>query len=102
MLTTTPVETPAPPHWALDAHHRAINAGVFGDQRIELIAGSLYEMPPMREPHIGAATYLESVFAPLLAHGRLRIDKPIILRPRGATRPAYPRPKLDGPPGANS
>jgi Uma2 family endonuclease len=73
--------------WSLDDYHRAIEAGVFDDRRVELVDGEIYEMPPMREPHIGAAVYLERTFAPLLATNRLLIDKPIILPEDGETEP---------------
>jgi len=46
---------------------------------LELVDGEIYEMPPMREPRIGAARYLERTFAPLLASDQLPIDKPIVL-----------------------
>jgi Uma2 family endonuclease len=74
-------------HWTLDDYHRAIDAGLFDDRRVELVDGEIYEMPPMREPHIGAATYLERTFAPLLASDRLLIDKPIILPQDGEPEP---------------
>jgi Uma2 family endonuclease len=41
----------------------------------------------MRGPHLGAARFLESTFAPLLASGRLLIDKPMILPHDGEPEP---------------
>ena len=78
---------PAPLRWTVDAYHRAIEAGLFANRQVELIDGELYEMPPMREPHIGAARFLERTFAPLLAADRLLIDKPIILPSDGEPEP---------------
>ena len=72
--------------WTLDEYHQAIDAGLFGDRRIELIDGELYEMPPMREPHIGAATFLEDTFSPLRPR-RVRTSKPIILPRNGEPEP---------------
>ena len=84
-ITTT--DPPAPMRWTVDDYHRAIDAGLFDDRRVELVDGEIYEMPPMREPHIGAALYLERTFAPLLATNRLLIDKPIILPQDGEPEP---------------
>src|SRR6266568_3443536 len=84
IATTDP---PAPIRWTVDDYHRAIDAGLFDDRRVELVDGEIYEMPPMREPHIGAAMYLERTFAPLLASNRLLIDKPIILPQDGEPEP---------------
>jgi Uma2 family endonuclease len=80
-------EVPSPLRWTVETYHRAIEAGLFADRRVELVDGELYEMPPMREPHIGAAVFLESTFAPLLESRRLRIDKPIILPRDGEPEP---------------
>ena len=80
-------DPPAPMRWTIDDYHRAIDAGLFDDRRVELVDGEIYEMPPMREPHIGAALYLERTFAPLLASNRLLIDKPIILPQDGEPEP---------------
>jgi len=73
--------------WTLNDYHRAIDAGLFDDRHVELIDGEIYEMPPMREPEIGAAMYLERTFALLLASDQLRIDKPIILPQDGEPDP---------------
>jgi Uma2 family endonuclease len=80
-------DVPPPLRWTVDVYHRAIDAGLFADRRVELIDGELYEMPPMREPHIGAARFLERTFAPLLESDRLLIDKPIILPRDGEPEP---------------
>ena len=80
-------EVPSLWRWSLEDYHRAIDAGLFEDRRVELIDGELYAMPPMREPHIGAAQFLERTFASLLASGRLRIDKPLILPHDGEPEP---------------
>jgi Uma2 family endonuclease len=73
--------------WTVDDYHRAIDAGLFDDRHVELIDGAIYEMPPMREPHIGAVLFLMRTFASLLASNRLRIDMPIILPHDGEPLP---------------
>ncbi|MGL5081092.1 MAG: Uma2 family endonuclease [Microcoleaceae cyanobacterium] len=40
--------------WTLDRYHHAVNAGVFEDQKIELLAGKLIKMSPEGTPHAGA------------------------------------------------
>lgn len=37
--------------WTIDRYHRAIAAGLFEDQYLELLRGELIVMPPEREPH---------------------------------------------------
>jgi Uma2 family endonuclease len=49
-LEQRPTEEPVPHYWTLDEYHRAIDAGIFGDRRIELLHGEIVEMPPMNEP----------------------------------------------------
>src|SRR6266581_625400 len=49
-ITTT--DPPAPMRWTVDDYHRATDAGLFDDRRVELVDGEIYEMPPMPEPHI--------------------------------------------------
>lgn len=87
MAATAPFEAPTSPHWTLDDYDRAIDAGVFGDRRIELIAGSLYEMPPMGEPHIGALRYLAELFFGALGRERVLSQMPIILPHDGEPEP---------------
>jgi Uma2 family endonuclease len=81
MATTTspPTDAPAPHYWTLDEYHRAIEAGVFGDSRVELLHGEVVEMPPMNEPHIGAVRYLTGVFVARLGWERVASQTPIIL-----------------------
>ena len=81
------VGLPGPPYWSLDDYHCAIDAGVFGDRRVELIAGALYEMPPMREPHIGALLYLTELFFGTVGRQRARSQMPIILPHDGEPEP---------------
>src|SRR4051794_25226594 len=72
-------EAPVPHHWTLDEYHRAIDAGVFADRRVELLNGEIVEMPPMNEPHIGAVRYLAGLFFAQLGWQRASSQTPIIL-----------------------
>jgi Uma2 family endonuclease len=96
-VTAPTTDPPAPMRWTLGDYHRAIDAGLFDDRRVELIDGEIYEMAPMREPHIGAARYLERTFAPLLASDRLLIDKPIILPQDGEPEPDIAVVRVEAP-----
>jgi Uma2 family endonuclease len=73
--------------WTVEDYHRAIDAGLFDDRRIELIDGELYEMPPIGEPHVGAVRYLLRTFSPLLQADRLLVSMPIILPRDGEPEP---------------
>jgi len=86
-LQPRPIEVPIPHYWTLDAYHRAIDAGVFGDRRIQLLHGELVEMPPMNDPHIGAVRYLAGVFYGQLGWQRTASQTPIILPSDGEPEP---------------
>lgn len=53
--------------WTIDRYHQAIDAGVFADQNLELLAGELVLMPPEGMPHAyfsdRAAKFLWSALA---------------------------------------
>ena len=89
MSTTSwcPTEAPSPHYWTLDEYHRAIDAGVFGDRRVELLHGEVVEMPPMNEPHIGAVRYLAGLFFARLGWQRTCSQTPIILPSDGEPEP---------------
>jgi Uma2 family endonuclease len=86
-LKQRPAEEPIPHYWTLDEYHRAIEAGVFGDRRVELLHGEVVEMPPMNEPHIGAVRYLAGLFFARLGWQRTSSQTPIILPSDGEPEP---------------
>jgi Uma2 family endonuclease len=86
-LTWHPVEEPVPHDWTLDEYHRAIDAGVFGDRRIELLHGEIVDMSPMNEPHIGAVRFLAGLFFQHLGWPRVSSRTPIILPSDGEPEP---------------
>jgi len=85
--TTSPTDAPVPHRWTVDDYHRAIDAGVFGDRRLELLHGEVVEMPPMNEPHIGAVRYLSAVFLARLGWERVASQTPIVLPSDGEPEP---------------
>lgn len=66
--------------WTVDRYHRAVKAGIFEDQPLELLDGALIEMSPEGIPHAGlssdAADYLR---ARLGSQVKVREAKPITL-----------------------
>jgi Uma2 family endonuclease len=66
--------------WTIERYHRAIEAGIFDDQPIELLRGDLIIMPPEREPHAyyntEAADYLRTLLG---TRAKIRDAKPITL-----------------------
>lgn len=48
--------TIAPYRWAIDRYHRAVKAGVFDGQPVELLDGELFEMSPEGIPHAGLSS----------------------------------------------
>ena len=82
-----PSEVPVPYRWTLDEYHRAIDAGVFGDARVELLDGEIVQMPPMSGPHIGAVRYLAGAFYARLGWLRVSSQTPITLPNDGEPEP---------------
>jgi Uma2 family endonuclease len=82
-------EAPAPPYWTHADYDLAVAAGAFGERRIQLLHGELYEMPPMNAPHILASGYLERRFGSLRTDDddRVRVSKPIVLPNDGQPEP---------------
>ncbi len=66
--------------WTIERYHRAIEAGIFDDQPIELLRGDLIIMPPEREPHAyyntEAADYLRILLG---ERAKIRDAKPVTL-----------------------
>src|SRR5712691_7952216 len=60
-----------------DEYDRMTEVGLFSGRRIELLEGTLYEMPPMRTPHLIVLVRLQQMLAPLNAEGRLLVQIPL-------------------------
>jgi Uma2 family endonuclease len=60
-----------------DEYDRMTEVGLFDGRRIELLEGTLYEMPPMRTPHLIALVRLQQMLAPLNAERRLLVQIPL-------------------------
>ena len=71
----------------LDEYHRAIDAGVFGANRVELRHGEVVEMPPMPAPRIGALRALHAMFLARLGWERVPRQTPIVLPSDGEPEP---------------
>ncbi|WP_375472172.1 Uma2 family endonuclease [uncultured Nostoc sp.] len=66
--------------WTIERYHRAIEAGIFDDQPIELLRGDLIVMPPEREPHAYYNTEAADYLLTLLGErAKIRDAKPITL-----------------------
>jgi Uma2 family endonuclease len=67
-------------HWTCDRYHRAIDAGLFDDQAVELLQGEIIVMTPEREPHAcyssEGAEYLRQLLGDRAA---VRETKPVTL-----------------------
>lgn len=81
------IEAPVPVRWTLDDYHCAIDAGVFGDRRVELLHGELFEMPPINAPHINVVRYLAELFFTRLGWQRTASQSPMILPSDGEPEP---------------
>ncbi len=69
--------TVQPVHIRTDEFDRMTSAGLFDGRRVELVEGTLYEMPPMRTPHVLVLVRLQQMLAPLNAERRLLVQIPV-------------------------
>ncbi|MFN7921389.1 MAG: Uma2 family endonuclease [Bryobacteraceae bacterium] len=58
-------------------YHRMIDAGVFVDQRVELVNGELIDKMSQKPPHIRTIRHLTASFAAFCSGGRLQVQGPI-------------------------
>jgi Uma2 family endonuclease len=66
--------------WTIERYHKAIEAGIFDDQLVELLHGNLIVMPPEREPHAYYNTETADYLRILLGEKvKVRDNKPITL-----------------------
>jgi Uma2 family endonuclease len=73
--------------WTIGQYHQAVNAGVFDDQRVELLNGELVIMPPKGEMHAGRGNGIGTYLRFLLGNRALiREGHPITL-PESASEP---------------
>jgi Uma2 family endonuclease len=60
-----------------DEFDRMTDIGLFDGRHIELLEGTLYEMPPMRTPHLLVLVRLQQLLAPMNAERRLLVQVPL-------------------------
>lgn len=66
--------------WTIDRYHKAIEAGIFDDQSVELLQGEIVLMTPEREPHAYYSTEVADYLRKLLGERvKIRDAKPITL-----------------------
>jgi hypothetical protein len=73
-MTTLDVE---PVRIRTDEYDRMTEVGLFDGRHIDLLEGMLYEMPPMRTPHLIVLVRLQQMLAPLNAERRLLVQIPL-------------------------
>lgn len=88
-MSSSPVlEAPRRYRLSVDDYHRMIDADVFAPGiRVELLAGVLWEMPPISRDHQAALMVLIGEFASLAAAGRLMVRMPFTLPPDSEPEP---------------
>ena len=82
--------------WTRDEYYRASDLGLFGEQRVELLDGEVWLLPPQKTPHYSAieatAEALETAFG---NNFTMRRQGPLIL-----TNGSEPKPDLTVVPGS--
>ncbi len=62
-----------------EEYERLVDAGVFGDERVELVRGVIVRMPPQGPLHSGPIEILNEILLPkLLGRARVRVQLPLI------------------------
>lgn len=74
-------------HWTAERFELAAEAGLFGDDRVELLHGEVLVLAPMRPPHAAAVGRLAYLLIPALANRDVSvgIERPVQLD--GLTEP---------------
>lgn len=75
--------------WTREEYERAAEAGVFGERRVELVAGTVYDlMTPQRSPHATAVHKALSAFHAAFPSGwYIRCQCPLALAPQSMPEP---------------
>jgi Uma2 family endonuclease len=60
-----------------DEYDRMTDCGLFDGRRIELLEGTLYEMPPMLMPHVRVLVRLQRMLIRFTAEERLLVQVPV-------------------------
>jgi Uma2 family endonuclease len=60
-----------------DEFDRMTDVGLFDGRRVELLEGTLYEMPPMGTPHLLVLVRLQRMLTAFNAAGRLLVQVPV-------------------------
>jgi Uma2 family endonuclease len=67
--TTAPRTGPRPARWTREQYRAMTAAGVFADQRVQLLDGEIVEMPAMLNPHVRALRRVRDQLLPRLPAG---------------------------------
>lgn len=71
---------PTPHRFTRDEYYRMGEAGLFAEERVELLDGEIITMPPQNPPHAGTTSGLATVVIRLLGTNfTVRIQAPIVL-----------------------
>ena len=74
------VAVPTPHRFTREEYYRMGEAGLFAEERVELLDGEIITMPPQNPPHAGTTSGLATVVIRLLgANFTVRIQAPIVL-----------------------
>jgi Uma2 family endonuclease len=74
--------------WNTDLYHQAVQAGIFNDQQIELLAGELIQMSPEGEPHANRISELVRYLIRQLGdRATVRDGHPVTLSPTSEPEP---------------
>ena len=74
------VAVPTPHRFTRDEYYRMGEAGLFAEERVELLDGEIITMPPQNPPHAGTTSGLATVVIRLLGTNfTVRIQAPIVL-----------------------
>lgn len=86
----TPWRVPEPRRFSRKEYYRMYEAGLFRDERVELLDGEIIAMSPQNNPHASTVARINNLLIPLLSgKSSVRVQLPIRLAPRSEPEPDF-------------
>jgi Uma2 family endonuclease len=92
----TPWRAPEPRRFTREEYYRMYDAGLFRDERVELLDGEIIAMGSQNPPHASTVARINNLLIPLLARTHsVRAQLPVVLDALSEPRPDFAICKLD-------
>lgn len=86
----TPWRAPEPRRFTREEYYRMYDAGLFRDERVELLEGEIIAMSPQNNPHASTVARINNLLIPLLGRKlSVRVQLPVHLDHRSEPEPDF-------------